>query len=135
MYAEEHDVVVAPEEVADAIAELEADAGGADALDQALAAEGLTRSGLGVLVERLLLSTAVQRAVVRESLTESALSDLYEQSKNELTTVEVSHIVVETRAEAQDVVAEATPRNFAELAARRSIDTQTASAGGGTGST
>lgn len=133
-YARANDIVVAPADVDDAIAQLETDLGGADALDSALADAGLTRNDLQGVAERLLLFTEVQKAVVAERQDEAALPALYEQQKAQLTTMEVSHILLPTRAAAEEVAAGATPENFAALAQRRSVDPGSAATGGSLGS-
>lgn len=133
-YAGEHDLRVDEQQVKDAIAQVEQNLGGADALDGQLAESGLTRQGLLDLARRLLLFNVVRDAVVAEQLDESALRDLYQQSLAQLTNVDVAHILVPTRAEAEQIAAQATPENFAKLAKQHSTDTGTAKNGGDLGS-
>lgn len=129
-YAEGRGVSVDDAEVRDAIARLEGDLGGAGELDSRLEAEGVTREQLEELAGRLLLFGDVQRLVVDEGLDETELREAYEQQLGRFTTVEVSHILVETEAEAAEIADRATVDNFARLARDRSIDEATARDGG-----
>ena len=133
-YAAANDLVVPDADVTDAIAQLETNLGGADALEAQLSGEGLTRNDLQLLAARLLLFGEVQGAIVADRLDDAALMEIYEQEKPQFTTVEVSHILLETQKAAEDVAAEATPENFARLARTRSVDTGSAPSGGSLGS-
>ncbi len=132
-YAAEHGVETDPEAVSDAIASVEQAVGGGAALDGRLAEAGLTREALVALAERLLLFQAVQDAVASETLTDERVRELYERDPAAYTTVEVAHILVASRAEAERIAARATTANFAELAAERSTDTGSAANGGSLG--
>ena len=68
-------------------------------------------------------------------MTDEQVQELYDQNRAQYTTVEVAHILVQTRAEAEEVAREATPKNFADLAAERSQDTASAANGGSLGPT
>jgi parvulin-like peptidyl-prolyl isomerase len=133
-YASANDLAVPDADVTDAIAQLETNLGGADALEAQLSGEGLTRNDLQLLAARLLLFGEVQGAIVADRLDDAALMEIYEQDKPQFTTVEVSHILLETQEAAEGVVAEATPENFARLARTRSVDTGSAPSGGTLGS-
>ncbi len=133
-YALSHDLSVDDAVVRDAIAQVEQGVGGTEALEAQLAEAGVTREGLRLLAQRLLLFNVVQDAVVAERLDDAALQAAYEDAEQQLTTVEVSHILLPTREEAEEVAAEATPENFARLARTRSTDTGSASNGGSLGS-
>jgi parvulin-like peptidyl-prolyl isomerase len=133
-YAAANDVTVPEADVTDAIAQLETNLGGATELDGRLSGEGLTRRDLELLAARLLLFGEVQGAIVAERLDDAALMEVYEQDKQQFTTVEVHHILLETRKAAEDVAAEATPESFARLARTRSVDTGSAPSGGSLGS-
>lgn len=133
-YASEHGVSVAGEDVTAAITQLEENLGGAAELDARLEENGLTRQDLQALAQRLLLIAEVSGAVVEERLDEESLTELYEESLAQFTTVEVAHILVESRREAEEIAAEATPENFARLARTSSTDTGSASSGGNLGS-
>jgi foldase protein PrsA len=132
-YAAEHDVSVRATDVDDALARLEENLGGAEALDQQLTDAGLTRGGLEALARRLLLFNAVQEALVAERLDDETLQGLYDDARAQFTTVEVAHILLDTRREAEEVAAEVTPDNFARLARQRSTDDGSASSGGSLG--
>jgi parvulin-like peptidyl-prolyl isomerase len=82
----------------------------------------------------LLLFGEVQDAVIAEQLGDEELRALYEESQDQFTTVEVHHILLEDRSQAEDVAREATAENFARLARLRSIDPQSAENGGNLGS-
>ncbi len=133
-YAGTHDLRVEDQQIQDAIAQLEQNLGGPDALDGQLADGGMTREGLLALARRLLLFNVVQQAVVAERLDDAALRDAYDGSLPQLTTVQVAHILVDTKAEAEAIAAEATPENFARLAKANSTDTGSAQNGGDLGS-
>ena len=133
-YAEGRDVQVDDAEVEGAIAQLEQNLGGPAELDTRLKAEGLTRQRLLALARRLLLFGDVQRLVVDERLDDAALREAYEQQRGQFTTVEVSHILVSTRAEAAGIAARATVDNFARLARQHSQDEGSAANGGSLGS-
>lgn len=133
-YALANDLDVPDADVTDAIAQLETNLGGAEQLEAQLSGEGLTRNDLQLLAARLLLFGEVQGAIVADRLDDDALMELYEESKQQFTTVEASHILLETRKAAEDVAAEATPENFGRLARTRSVDTGSAPSGGSLGS-
>jgi parvulin-like peptidyl-prolyl isomerase len=133
-YAATHDITVTDRAVSDAIEQLQQSLGGTDQVEARLAEDGLTLADLRALARRLLLFGEVQDAVIAERLSDDELRALYEESKDQFTTVEVHHILLEDRDEAEDVAREATPGNFARLARVRSIDPQSAENGGNLGS-
>jgi parvulin-like peptidyl-prolyl isomerase len=133
-YALANDLAVEAADVEDAIAQLEEGLGGPEALDTQLDEVGFTRAGLQMLAERLLLFNVVQEAIVDERLDEESLQALYDESAQQFTTVEVAHILLETREEAEEVAADATPENFAKLARQRSVDPGSGPQGGNLGS-
>lgn len=132
-YAVGRGVEVDDAEVRDAIDRLEENLGGAAELDTRLEAEGVTRDQLHALATRLLLFGAVQDAVVEERLDEGALEEAYEQQQGQFTTLEVSHILVETEEEAREIADRATTDNFGRLARQRSQDTGSAEGDGNLG--
>jgi foldase protein PrsA len=132
-YALANDLAVEDADVAAAIAQLEEGLGGARALDDRLEQGGMTREALRALALRLLLFSVVQDAVVAERLDDAALREVYQGSVEQLTTVEVAHILLGTPEEAEEVAAEATVENFARLARTRSTDTGSAPNGGSLG--
>lgn len=132
-YATEHGVRTDPQAVKDAIASVEQAVGGPAELDRRLAEADLTREDLVALAQRLLLFEAVREAIGAETVTDERVREIYEQDPASFTTVEVAHILVDTRAEAEEIAARATPKNFAELAAARSQDPGSAPNGGSLG--
>ena len=132
-YAIEHDLSVNRDDVDQAIAQVAQSLGGDAALEQQLRDGGLERADLVVLARRLLLFGEVQTVVADERLSDDTLRALYEQDLAQFTTVQVSHILVETEEEAARIADRATPANFAALAADLSIDTQSAQNGGDLG--
>ena len=132
-YATESGVVTDPEDVTNAIAQIEGALGGAEALDAQLTERGLTRPELEALANRLLLFNTVQDAVAEESLTDERVQQLYDENLSQYTTLEVAHVLVATQEEAEAVATEATPKNFADLAAERSQDAGSAASGGSLG--
>jgi hypothetical protein len=133
-YAATHDLVVDPADVDAAIGQLEQNLGGPEALDAQLETGGLTRTELLAIAERLILFGEVQDAVAAERTDDDALRAMYESTQEQFTTVEVSHILLADRAEAQEIADSATPENFAKLARRSSTDQASATAGGSLGS-
>lgn len=132
-YAAEHGVETDPQAVTDAISQVEAAVGGPQALDAQLAGAGLTREALVALAERLLLFDAVRDAIAAETVTDERVREIYEQDPASYTMIEVAHILVDSRAKARQIAAEATPENFADLAAEWSTDTASAANGGSLG--
>jgi len=64
---------------------------------------------------------------------EAALHDAYQANLGQLTTVEVEHILVADKADAERIAAEVTPATFAETAKKESIDPGSAPQGGSLG--
>jgi foldase protein PrsA len=133
-YAARHDLHVDPANVTSAIDQVSQNLGGADALDNQLKSAGLERSDLEGLARRLLLFNEVEKSVAGERLTDDQLRSSYQQSVPQFTTVDVRHILVKTKQEADAIEANVTNDNFAELAKKDSIDTQSAANGGDLGS-
>ena len=133
-YAADNDVTVDPAEVTDAITQLEEGLGGAEALRSQLSDAGVTRAEVEGFAARLLLVNAVQEAVVDERLDEDALRDAYGANLPQFTTVEVEHILVADRADAERIASDVTPESFAKSAQRASIDPGSAAQGGSLGS-
>jgi foldase protein PrsA len=132
-YAADHDLAVEAGVVNDAMTQLEANLGGAEALDDQLADAGLDRADLRRLAERILLVNVVQEAVVEEALDEETLRAQYDEELGTFTTLEVAHILVEEQATAERIAAEITPETFERVAGRESIDRASAENGGSLG--
>jgi peptidyl-prolyl cis-trans isomerase C len=132
-YASENDVKVDPAAVTDALARLEDGVGGADALEAQLSDAGVTRAQVEAFAARLLLVSEVQTAIAKDRVDEAALHDAYQANLAQLTTVEVEHILVADKADAERIAAEVTPATFAETAKKESIDPGSAPQGGSLG--
>jgi hypothetical protein len=109
-YAGAHELSADPDTVADVIGQVEQSVGGPEALDQQLAQSDLTRAGFEAFATRLLLFNSVQTAVGEDEVTDERVQEVYDQNRAQYTTVEVAHILLPTRAEAEDVAREATPK-------------------------
>ena len=132
-YATENDLKVDAADVTDALTQLEQGLGGADALKAQLSDAGVTRAQVQAFARRLLLVNAVQQAVVKDRLDEAALRDAYQANLAQFTTLEVGHILVADRADAERIAADVTPATFAKTAQRESTDQQSAVQGGSLG--
>jgi foldase protein PrsA len=132
-YAASHDLSVPQTDIDNAIDQVSQSLGGVEALDKKLKTEGLQHQDLVTLARRLLLFNQVEQAIAADRITDEDLHPIYDQQKDQFTNVEVSHILVPTEQEAKDIAAEVTPENFAELAKKDSIDTQSAKNGGSLG--
>ena len=133
-YATENDLTVDRAEVTAALKRLEEGLGGAEALRSQLTDAGVTRAQVEAFAARSLLVTAVQEAVVKERLDEATLREDYQANLPQFTMLEVEHILVADRGDAERIAAEVTPQTFAKAAQRESIDTQSAAQGGSLGS-
>ncbi len=100
---------------------------GAQKVDAGLARAGATRAQLSDLAREFLLLQQVSQAVTADDVGEAALRKQYEQQLADFTVVEADHILVKTRAEAEDVYRQVTQpgstrQDFLALAKRTSID-------------
>jgi parvulin-like peptidyl-prolyl isomerase len=132
-YAVQHDVTIRDQDVQDAMSQLESGLGGAEGLQTQLDKAGVTRAQVENLAERLILVSAVQTAVVQDRLDDETLRQAYQDQLASFTTVEVAHILVANRADAERIAAEVTPQTFAATAKKESIDPGSASNGGSLG--
>jgi foldase protein PrsA len=132
-YADEHGVQVDGEEV-DALFEQQvAELGGPEAFANLLGTANASESDVRSLLEEQILREGVAEAVVEEQLNEAQLRQTYEERELEFSQVQVAHILVETEEEARDILDQATPQNFGDLARRFSLDTGSAPNGGDLG--
>jgi foldase protein PrsA len=125
-YAAANDITVTDAQVTQTIGQLDTSLG-KKAVDTQLAAHHLTRTDLNDLAKRILLFGDVQRAIAADKLTDADLRQQYQAGIADYTTVQVDHILVKTKAEAQDVYAQvtapgATEKDFLALAKKVSID-------------
>jgi foldase protein PrsA len=132
-YATEHGIDVSQEEIDQQVAALTSQLGGEQAYQAQIRTSGATRPDIEDLLRHQLLRQKVAEAVVAERVSDEQLMQTYQERLPEFTQVRVSHILVRDRAEAQDLVERATPRNFARLAQKFSRDPSSASQGGDLG--
>jgi foldase protein PrsA len=137
-YASKHHITVAEADVTKTIQSLDAGLG-ADAVNKALASNGVTRDDLTRFVRQVLLVRDVQGDLAKAHLTVAQLHDLYSKDILQFTTIHVEHILVKTKAKADEVFAQvtrpgATEKDFQALAKKVSTDTQSGANGGDLGS-
>lgn len=126
VYAAANDIDVTAAQVQETVTNLD-DSLGKKAVDEQLASHDLSRADLNALARRILLFGAVQSAVAADSITDADLQQQYEDGLASYTTVQVDHILVKTKAEAEDAYAQmtvpgATEQDFLDLATQISID-------------
>jgi foldase protein PrsA len=137
-YADANDVAVTDKEISDIIARLDGQLG-KDAVDEQLGKLQLTRTDLQQLARQVLLFQAVKAKIVENELGADKIKALYDDQILQYTTVQVEHILVDTKAEAEDVYQQvtapgATDETFHTLAKQVSTDTTSAKNGGSLGS-
>jgi PPIC-type PPIASE domain/SurA-like N-terminal domain len=125
-YAGDHGVTVAETDLTTSIARFESRVG-KEALDGQLQANGVTRDDFTELVRSFLLESAVAKQLALEGADEAKLRAAYEQNLAAYTTLTVDHILVKTKAEAEQVYRQvtapgATRQDFLALAEQVSID-------------
>jgi len=125
-YADANDIKVTDAQVAQTVKQLD-DSLGKKSVSEQLTAHHLTRADLNDLARRILLFGRVQSAVAADKITDADLRQQYRDGIAGYTTVQVDHILVKTRAEADDVYSQvtapgATEQDFLDLAKRVSID-------------
>lgn len=126
VYADANNISVTDAKVEASITTLDSSLGKKAVSDQ-LAAHHLTRTDLTDLARRILLFGEVQRAIAADQITDADLQKQYQDNLASYTTVQVDHILVKTKAEAEDVYAQvtapgATEKDFLALAKQVSID-------------
>ena len=123
VYATAHDISVPGAQIQTTIDQLDGNLG-KKAVDDQLAKFHLTRADLTDIARRILLFGQVQTAVTEAQVD---LRQLYQDSILEYTTVQVDHILVKTKAEAEAAYRQvtapgATEQDFLALAKQISID-------------
>ena len=126
-YADEHDLTVAQADKDALLGQLEQSLGGAQAVDDQLAEAGIGRPELDALTGRILLFQKVQEAIAADQGDDKELRVLYQQNLLQFTTLDTQHILLKTKAEAQDAYDEvtapgATEEDFLALAGKISTD-------------
>lgn len=134
--AEKADVKVTQEEIDAEMAVYEESYGGEEALLAAVESSGMTMADLEDEMETYL---KIEKIIGPDiDITDEAIETYFEENKDSLgeaATVEASHILVETKEQANDIAAQlADGGDFAELAAEYSTDTASAENGGELGS-
>lgn len=125
-YAAAHQIVVTDPQVTQTIQQLDSNLG-KSAVDTQLKQFHLTRTDLNSLAHRILLFGDVQTAVAAERIPDAELQQQYQQKILDYTTIQVDHILVKTKAEAEAAYAQvtapgATEQDFLDLAKKISID-------------
>lgn len=134
-YARDRGIELEPDVVADALAGLDGSLEEGE-LDRRLEAAGITIEDVEDLATDALLGQEVANAVAEERVGDGALRSEYESRPLEFTRIEVQHILVDTRAEAETAhervtAPEATEETFADVAREVSTDAGSAQGGGG----
>lgn len=134
--AEKADIEITQDELDAELAEYEEQYGGAEGLATALEGSGLTEEDLEKEMKNFL---RVEKLIGPEiEITDKAVETYFKENKEALgqsATVEASHILTETKEQAEEVAQKlADGGDFAELAAEYSVDTATAENGGELGS-
>ena len=132
-YAAQHGIALPKGELANALTSVEQRFGGHAQLLQQLARAHSTYPELAQLVSTILLVNRVAGAVTPQVVSEQQLEQRYAQERLQFTLVHAAHILVRSKALADRIAREVTPRNFAALAKRFSIDPGTAPNGGDLG--
>lgn len=134
--AEKADIEITQEELDAELAEYEEQYGGAEGLAAALEGSGLTKEDLEEEMKNFL---RIEKLIGPEiEITDEAIETYFKENKEALgqsATVEASHILTETKEQAEEVAQKlADGEDFAELAAEYSVDTANAENGGELGS-
>jgi foldase protein PrsA len=132
-FARERGIEPDEAQVEQAVEEQIAQLGGEQAFEEILGQSGATRSDVETLLRGVVLRDQVVGVVVDEELTDETLRQTYEERIGEFTEVTVSHILVGSEEQAEEIARRATRRNFARLARRFSQDTGSAENGGDLG--
>ena len=125
-YAADNGVSVQDADVQKAIDGFESQVG-KDTLAAQLQANGVTHDDFTELVRSSLIKNEVAKALALKQADDAALHTLYEQNIEQYTTLTVDHILVKTKAEAEQVYRQvtapgATREDFLNLAKKDSID-------------
>jgi parvulin-like peptidyl-prolyl isomerase len=126
--------IEAPDDEVDALLDQQIAAlGGRERFQRLLQESGVSESQIRELFEQQVLREEVADAVTAEQASEEALMQTYRERELEFTQVDVAHILVPDRQEAQRLAKGATPDNFARLAQRFSEDPSSSVNGGDLG--
>jgi foldase protein PrsA len=138
VYAEANGIAVTETQVEDTVSQLD-ESLGKKAVNEQLTSHDLTRADLSDLAGRILLFGEVQNALAADTITDAELQQQYQDGIASYTTVQVDHILVKTRTQADDVYSQvtapgATEQDFLDLATQVSIDPSAAQNSGSLGS-
>jgi foldase protein PrsA len=132
-FADERDIQVTGDEVNALLDQRVAEVGGRQAFEEQLNRTEATESDVRNLFEQELLRQRVAEAVLAEEVPESQLQQTYDDRSLEFSRVHTAHILVSSEREAEQILRQATPQNFADLARKFSEDTSSAQSGGDLG--
>ncbi len=132
-YATQHHITVPASQVTAEVDKLKSQIGGSTAFENMLKQQHMDDTRFNGLVGRLLLFQAVQNDLAATLVTDAQVQQAYSQNQSQYTQIHVAHILVKSKAQAEKIKKQATTKNFAALAKKYSIDTQSASKGGDLG--
>ena len=125
-YASAHKITVPDADVSKAVQSLDTSVG-ADKVDAALKTNVLTRQDLNSLLHELLLYQSVATDMAKPQTSKASLRPIYRQQIMQFTTIDVDHILLKTRAQAERAYKQVTApganeKTFLALAKKISID-------------
>jgi foldase protein PrsA len=125
-YASQHSITITDADITKTIQSMDSSAT-ATKVDQLLAANGLNRTDLASLVREALLYQAVGNDITKTQVGDAQLRQIYDQQILAFTTIDVEHILLKTKAAAENAYAMvtapgATEKSFLALAKKISID-------------
>lgn len=126
-YATTNKITAPAADVTKAVSDLDTNLG-APKIDAALKANGLTRADLTTLANEFVLAGKVRTAIETAAVSDTQLQTMYQQQIGVFTTVDLDHILVKTKAEADKIYTQVTApgftqKDFEALATKVSIDT------------
>jgi parvulin-like peptidyl-prolyl isomerase len=126
-YADAHDIHTESGAVSQAVVDLQAQVGGAEVVDAALASEHVSAAAFRNLARRIVLFGNVQTAVAADLVSAADVRASYDDNPDQYTSLHAQHILLATEREADDVYAEvmrpaASEQDFLDLAKEVSTD-------------
>lgn len=112
-YADQQQITVDPKDTATLVSSLDSQLG-ADKVNAALTAQGLTRDDLNALAEQVQLGRQVQHVLAEATLGDAKLRALYQAQILSFTTLQVEQILVKTQAKADQVYQQVAAPGFTE---------------------
>jgi parvulin-like peptidyl-prolyl isomerase len=112
------------------ISRVQTGVGGAAAFTKLLSDNHVTADQFRSLLTKLSVFQTVRSALGAQQLTDATLQQDYQKNKAQYTNLHVQHILVKTKAEAEKILKQANPQNFADLAKKYSTDPSAAQNGG-----